>query len=148
MTPSLSRQAHRNVGRGIYVTVAGGVRFTQQRDGLGELMANGLKPPIPKRPSWIAYVIVFPMLAGAILTSPIWWTMYLAMRAIRAAARKHQDGNGRPPWKSRRPIEGSGDGVDRVATPETPLAPVDLPSAVASGQAADHTDVDGITLGH
>ena len=39
-------------------------------------MANGLKPPIPTRASWMAYVIVFPMLAVAFLTSRIWGTMY------------------------------------------------------------------------
>jgi hypothetical protein len=40
------------------------------------VMANGLKPPIPTRASWMAYVIVFPMLAVAFLTSRIWGTMY------------------------------------------------------------------------
>jgi hypothetical protein len=69
------------------------------RDHLGnELMANGLKPPTPKHSSWMAYAIVFPLLAGALLTSPVWATAHgvrVGMRAFRAASRKLQDGNRR-----------------------------------------------------
>jgi hypothetical protein len=115
-------------------------------------MANGLKPPIPKHPLWMAYAIVFPLLALAFITSPIWGSMYgglVVMRAIKASSRKHPDGNGRGSLEARSP--GPGDTVERVAAPDTPLAPlapIDLPSAVASGQAADHTDVNRIALGN
>ena len=38
--------------------------------------AQRIKLPIPRRASWMAYIIAFLVLAVAFLTSPIWGTMY------------------------------------------------------------------------
>jgi hypothetical protein len=71
--PGLERRPNRAViGR----VLASGARPIEPRSHVRQLiwkrMASGFKPPIPKRPAWMAYAVVFPLLALAFVTSPVW----------------------------------------------------------------------------
>jgi hypothetical protein len=45
-------------------------------------MASEFKRPSPKHSAWMAYAVVFPLLAGAFVTTPIWLATYFALKAI------------------------------------------------------------------
>jgi hypothetical protein len=99
--PGLERRPNRAViGR----VLASGARPIEPRSHVRQLiwkrMASGFKPPIPKRPAWMAYAVVFPLLALAFVTSPVWMAMFAALKAvktIKAASRQHRIRSGRNP---------------------------------------------------
>lgn len=55
--------------------------------GWSFMLANKLKPPIPTRPAWVAYVVVVPALLIALLSSPIWMGAYGAMKLMKKLLR-------------------------------------------------------------
>ena len=46
-------------------------------------MPSTLKPPTPKRPTWLAVAILLPFFLVALLTSPIWAGAFVALKLMQ-----------------------------------------------------------------